>query len=234
MSTLKEVDPIANLLLDSIAGGVMGNRWGESGGNYNAVIGSINASDDLGKKTLSQIYELQRYLLNTKRMPSTAVGRYQFIQRTLKSLVADSGTAESEKFTPGLQDAFGLMLLKRRGYQAWLRKGISDDTFLHNLSCEWASLPDPRNGGKSHYDGDAAGNHASTTLAFMRGVLMEARRLEGKSGSGTADANALIAADLQDLQESLHAAGYYNDDIDGIFGPNTEAALWAWQRQRKG
>jgi peptidoglycan hydrolase-like protein with peptidoglycan-binding domain len=42
---------------------------------------------------------------------------------------------------------------------------------------EWASLPDPQNGGKSHYDNDSAGNHASTSLATFMAVIAKAKTL---------------------------------------------------------
>ena len=42
-----------------------------------------------------------------------------------------------------------------------------------------------------------------------------------------------IAERLKQLQNSLRDAGFYRGIIDGQFGPLTEGALWAWQRNRR-
>lgn len=174
MSTYKN-DPCTDLILDFIAGGVPGNPSGESGGNYNAVIGEIHASDDLGKKALSEIYTLMAVLLARGR-PSSAVGRYQIIRKTLATLQSSKGLGSDALFTPKLQDSLALSLMVGRGYQKWWAGQMSDADFAHGLSCEWASLPDPRNGGASHYDG-VGPNHASTTLPHVMDMLSRARAM---------------------------------------------------------
>lgn len=166
MSTLRIVDPCADVILDFIA------KY-ESAGNYNAVIGNAQSTDDLSALTISDIYLLQSRLLAAGR-PSTAVGRYQIIRKTLQSLVAAGKAANSDKFTPPVQDALGLALLVFRGYQLWRKGIIGDAEFAHRLSMEWAALPDPDNGGKSHYDG-VGPNHAGTTLASVYAMLASAR-----------------------------------------------------------
>lgn len=172
MSTYRERgDPATGILLDCIA-------EHEAGGNYNAVIGDSRATDDLSRKTLDQIYVLMARLL-VKRRPSTAVGRYQIIRNTLRTLQASKKLPGSTLFTPELQDGLALSLLIGRGYSKWRTGAMSDKDFAHSLSCEWASLPDPRNGGKSHYDGIGP-NHAGTTLAHVYDSLRRAR--EAKAG----------------------------------------------------
>jgi muramidase (phage lysozyme) len=170
-------DPATNHLLDFIAGGVPGNPSGESAGCYDATFGDIDGSHygDLSKKSLSEIYQMQDEMLRQNGI-STATGRYQGLKTTIKEYQQKLGLPDSKKFTRALQDDFGFTKMCDRGYSSWWKKSISDDEFMHRLSCEWASLPDPYNGGKSHYDGDSAGNHASTSLDNFRAALREARR----------------------------------------------------------
>lgn len=173
MSTVQ--DPATNLLLDFIAGGVTANPGGESAGNYNAVIGNTHATDDLGQKTFIEIYALQDQLRAAGR-PSSAIGRYQFIKTTLQSLQEKAQFPDDTKFTSAVQDQLAVMLLVRRGYSSWWKGRIDNETFAHNLSLEWASLPDPDNGGKSHYDG-VGPNHASTSLSAVYAMLGQVRGL---------------------------------------------------------
>lgn len=162
MSTLKTKDRQADALLDFIA-------KVESDGNYNAVIGNPHQDQDLARQTIRQIYSLQA-TLSRKSGRSTAVGRYQFLNQTLRILVSHNSITETTKFTPELQDRLALQLLRRRGYNKWQHSLITDVTFAHELSKEWASFPDPLNRGKSHYDG-VAGNHAAYSLDQVYDVL---------------------------------------------------------------
>ena len=166
MTIYKDTDPCTDIILDFIA-------EHESAGNYNAVIGNAKATRDLSRETLAGIYGVMDSLL-IRGLPSTAVGRYQFVRATLQSLAEKAGIGRSDRFTPDLQDRLGWMLLCRRGYRDWWLSTIDDEQFAHNLSLEWASLPDPFNGGKSHYDGIGP-NHAGTTLDAVYAMLVAAR-----------------------------------------------------------
>lgn len=176
MSTLKSSDLCSDIILDFIAGGdnAPGNPSGESDGNYDAVIGNAHATADLGKMTLAQIYALQSQLV-AKGEPSSAVGRYQFISKTLRGLVAALRIASDSLFTPRVEDQLAIELMNEAcHYQDWRAGKIPSETFAHYLSTQWASLPDPRNDGKSHYDG-VGPNHAGTTLAAVYAMLTRAR-----------------------------------------------------------
>lgn len=177
MSTWHGKDNCTDLILDFIAGGVPDNPSGEAFGNYNAYFGRPRSKADLSKKTLKQIYEFQARMLRSDPR-STAIGRYQFLRRTAQGLQKKESLPDSTLFTPELQDRWGWILMVGRGYKSWWRGAISDEEFLSNLSAEWASLPDPFNGGKSHYDGDSVGNHASTTQAKALAMLRRARELQ--------------------------------------------------------
>lgn len=154
----------------------------ESAGNYNAEIGNAKSTRDLSKMTLSQIFlEERRLLLN--HMASDALGKYQIIHPTLATLVARMRLPLATLFTPALQDELAVQLLVGRGYPLWWRKLQSDEMFAHNLSMEWASLPDPYNNGRSHYDGDSAGNHAGRTLLSVYDCLRECREIIRAGGA---------------------------------------------------
>lgn len=204
MSTLKTIDPATDALLDFIA-------EPESGGNYNAVIGDAHATNDLSGLAISGIYLMQADLLARGR-PSSAVGRYQIVRDTLKSILPAAKVSVSERFTPAVQDKLAVALLVRRGYSDWWRGETDDLTFAHQLSLEWAALPDPVNGGKSHYDG-VGPNHAGYTLAEVYAALARVRsliRLENppkpQPGPVTPQIDPALVAEALDVLTRLQAA----------------------------
>lgn len=204
MSTLKGTDPATDLLLDFIA-----DR--ESAGHYNAVIGNARSTDDLSALTITGIYAKQAALLALGR-PSTAVGRYQIIRDTLRGLQASERLDGSERFTPEMQDRLAVALLVRRGYSDWWRGSLDDLNFAHQLSLEWASLPDPLNGGKSHYDGVGA-NHAGYTLPEVYGTLARVRSLiqpetppKPRPGPEAPQIDPALVAEALDVLGRLQAA----------------------------
>lgn len=176
MSTYKGKDDCTDTILDFLAGGVPDNPGGESRGNYNAVIGEVDSTDDLSKWTLGGIKDtLMPYLLNAHpRLNSTATGRYQFIKKTLTAEQAILGLGDDVHFTPEIQDRFAIQDLVGRGYSKWWADTLSDEEFAHNISLEWASEPDPENGGRSHYAGDGV-NSNGTSLANLYAMLGRAR-----------------------------------------------------------
>lgn len=230
MSTFKGSDLCTDLVLDFIAGGVAGNLVGESKGNYNAVIGNLFARDDLGLRTINGIYQLQTQLVASGK-PSSAVGRYQIIQRTLRGLQTKLDLSGNEHFSPEMQDKLAVELLKGRGFSDWWRGEMSDEDFAHGLSCEWASLPDPQKDGRSHYDG-LAGNHASTTLAAVYVMLKQARAAIGGTNPNPAP-TPCPANDNRDLVTDLVRALQRVVDTtpDGKMGPTTYEAVLQAQRR---
>ncbi|WP_210168877.1 D-alanyl-D-alanine carboxypeptidase family protein [Aureimonas sp. D3] len=124
----------------------------EAGGNYNAVFGQPDATRDLGKFTLDAIIA-QQERAKDRGAYSTAIGKYQFLQKTLKGLKEEMGLTGAEPFDPPLQDRLALALLERRGYSAFKAGRLSKRAFALRLSQEWSSLPDP-NTGRSFYHGD--------------------------------------------------------------------------------
>ena len=240
MTTYAQSDPATDHLLDFIAGGVPTNEMGESGGNYNATFGDIDGSTygTLADKNISQIYYMQDDMLNNNGI-STATGRYQALKSTLQEYVNRDGLSTSEMFTERLQDDFGLTKMVDRGYQSWWDGALSDDEFMHRLSCEWASLPDPYNGGKSHYDGDSAGNHASCSLSDFRAAVEHASSLINDSSAGGGrpkppEPEPPLVGVMDDetraiksIQRTLVLTGDLTsrEEIDGLWGSRSQTAL---------
>ena len=91
-------------LLDFIAGP-------ESAGNYNAFYGnSQNQSVNLTGMTLGQVQNFQSDL--ARRTGSSAAGRYQIIQGTLRGLMHEHNLSPDTLFTPELQDRMAISLME--------------------------------------------------------------------------------------------------------------------------
>lgn len=138
---------------------LLGNAEGtDRGRGYNEVMGYGqfgNPSKNLTDMTISEVYSYQRDLVNNGAM-SSAVGRYQFVNSTLKQTVNALGyNPNTTKFTPAVQDALATHQLERRGFSKYLSGDISQTDFMTNLSKEWASLPNPATG-QSYYQGQPA------------------------------------------------------------------------------
>jgi muramidase (phage lysozyme) len=119
---------------------------------YNQIFGN-NKTEPLIQMTIDQVFQLQTKMIKERNLPSSAVGRYQFIRKTLESIVKELKIdTKVTKFDAKLQDRLALVLLERRGLSKFLSGKISERTFQINLAKEWASLPIPN--GKSFYDKD--------------------------------------------------------------------------------
>jgi conjugal transfer mating pair stabilization protein TraG len=152
-------------ILDLIAGP-------ESAGNYNAVYSKANSDVDLSKMSLGEIKEYQKTLL--KQNGGSAIGRYQFIPKTLQAVQKRMGLDDSTPFTPELQDQMATELLKDAGYEKFTAGGLPEEQFANNLSKIWAGLPKDASG-KSYYDG-VAGNKAHVPYEDVLEALSRARQ----------------------------------------------------------
>jgi len=100
---------------------------------------------------------------------SSAVGRYQFIRKTLRDLVARHRVDRRQMFNARTQDFLARMLLNDCNYY----DPDADTTRIGNcVATIWAAFPvftGPK-AGKSHYHG-IAGNRAQTTVPVMRAII---------------------------------------------------------------
>ena len=139
-------------LLD-IIGIAEGSRPGYWEGNpYDLTLGRGKYSKGfkpISQLTLKEIKAVQDHMLKNGAM-SSAVGKYQFIRKTLNRLQNKLNISQDEIFSAEMQDKFAIELLTERGIQKFFQNKISLKTFLRNLSKEWASLPNPDTG-RSYY-----------------------------------------------------------------------------------
>lgn len=130
----------------------------ESGGDYNSVFGmGKSTTRDLSQFTVGEITAMQKSYTD-RGSPSSAVGKYQFLRKTLDSLVKEGVISADDQFTPDVQDQLAVALMKRRGLDDYRAGKITREQYTNNLAKEWAGLPTTN--GMSFYAGD--GLNAST------------------------------------------------------------------------
>lgn len=147
----------------------------ESGGNYNVAYGG--RSVDFTNMSINEVMEWQRDYVNSGS-PSSAAGKYQIINKTLKGLVNEMDLTGEEKFDAGMQDRMAVHLMERRGLSEYLSGEMSEEKFMLNLSKEWASLPKDASGW-SYYAGDGlnkAGVGAPSVIAAIRVTGEQAKK----------------------------------------------------------
>ncbi|WP_339760319.1 hypothetical protein [uncultured Sulfitobacter sp.] len=133
--------------------------WAEAGHHgYDAVQygASVRPAKPPTRMTIDEIYQ---WIEATPNQPH-AIGRYQFIPATLKTLVHELGLSRNTLFTDEVQDRLADILLEDAGYSLFIRRQISRHTFMENLARIWAGFPTST--GRSYYDGHA-GNRAVIT-----------------------------------------------------------------------
>ncbi|MEO9863967.1 MAG: hypothetical protein ABJO29_03460 [Yoonia sp.] len=108
--------------------------------------------------TIGEIYD---WITATPGQPH-AIGRYQFIPPTLRTLTRQAGFNRQTPFTPAVQDELAGILLQDAGLAQFQAGGISRHAFMNNLAKIWAGLP--TSSGRSYYHG-YAGNSATMTWA---------------------------------------------------------------------
>jgi len=184
LQTFRPPEYAAGGLLDFIASGEGGYNSMNQGTIGNSIVGSTHDSSSIiGKKltdmTVSEIIKRQDYLMNPSNPQKSnygafAVGRYQVIPGTMKTIVKQMGIDKNQKFDKKLQDKIGMGLIQYKRPYAWdYIKGKHNDRAgaMKALAAEWASLPDPATG-KSMYGG---GNASSHTVGEVAAALDAAR-----------------------------------------------------------
>ncbi|MEX0337754.1 MAG: hypothetical protein AB3N11_01825 [Arenibacterium sp.] len=116
----------------------------------------------LARPTAMTLAEIDQWIRDTPGQPH-AIGRYQFIPKTLRWLVQRLGLPSDTRFTAQVQDRLADLLLADAGLEDVLRGEIDRITFMRNLARIWAGFPLPN--GQSYYEG-FAGNKA--TMSWRR------------------------------------------------------------------
>jgi hypothetical protein len=208
-------------------------RGFESG--YDVSYGFGKYSPKGGKKlsemTLGEVKQYQEQMLANQRgnkLRSTAVGKYQFIRKTLNATQQKLGLSDDTIFSPEVQDQMGMELLKTRGYDQWRAGKKSDRTFQKSLAQEWASVADP-NTGRSYY-----GQHVGTTDAEIKQAMAAAKSGSAAAAPGPAINDEALKADLSAsglLRQtaSANAAAGAQSDVRTL-AQATEASALALQQ----
>lgn len=147
----------------------------DKGDGYNETLayGKFTGGDvGLTKMTLRQVDALQTKMLKhpDNNWNSSAVGRYQIVRTTLRSIRQTLALEPNELFNEEMQDRMACYLLGVRGIDKWLAGRMSDKTIISNLAAEWASLPMPN--GKGKYGGQHAAVPVSRVEQALQGVKL--------------------------------------------------------------
>lgn len=153
----------------------------DKGRGYNETLGygAYTGGDvNLVGMTLGEIDKLQTKMLRhpKNKFKSSALGRYQIVRTTLRTIKATLGLADTVKFNELTQDQMGCFLLGQRGVDKYLAGRLKEDTLINNLAKEWASFPTTEN--KGYY----AGQHTPIRAERVRKTLAEVkqRHVEGQ------------------------------------------------------
>ena len=169
-----EIDQIDRRLLDLVSGR-------ESAGRYDALYPSTR-DPQIPQLTLAQIDAYQTRRINSG-IASSAIGRYQFIQRTLRGAREIAGIASNVQFSEGVQDYLMIAVLRNsRRLNQWKSGSLSDADFCLQLAREFASVPVPYDTqghhrrvqkGETYYASDGlnrAGHSADAFIACLRDI----------------------------------------------------------------
>jgi peptidoglycan hydrolase-like protein with peptidoglycan-binding domain len=162
------------LKMDSATSGKVGDlldfiaRY-ESNGDYNIMVGSKRGN--LTGMTVAEILDMQKNMI-AKGHESTAVGRYQYIRKTLADTAAQMKMdVNGTKFNEKTQDALAIQTLRTIGLENWLAGNLDDGTFLNKVAQVWASIP--KTSGKSAHAGvgsNKAGVGANVALNTLQDI----------------------------------------------------------------
>lgn len=137
----------------------------ESNGNYNAYFGNAsNRKIDFTAMPIAEVMSWQQQYVK-QGSPSSAVGRYQFLDSTLAGLVNELRLDPRQPFDEPTQDKLAIALVERRGAKEYANEELSREEFAANLAKEWAGLPKiiGDNPHQSYYEGDSL-NSARTSI----------------------------------------------------------------------
>ena len=122
------------------------------------------------RMSLGAVKALQKRMIANqagRKLRSSAIGRYQFIQKTLRACQKAFGHSDNILFSPVIQDKYAAYLLHIRGFDRWRDSKMSTAQFQNNLAKEWASIPNTK--GRSHY-GQGVGISNATLQKALRGA----------------------------------------------------------------
>lgn len=181
MGTQVQITDQERRLLDFVAKGEAAR-----GGDPYASVFPSRIMPEILQMSLEQIFVFQANRTRSRAqggmgLESSAVGRYQFIRKSLQEEVRAAGIPVSTRYNSPCQDFLIINRLKRfRGMNRWLSGAITDQAFCLNLAKEFASIPVPFttrganrtvNAGESFYAG--VGSNRAVGHANVDVILQE-------------------------------------------------------------
>ena len=155
------------------------------GAGYNTPYNGSNITPvqlygkQLSELTLDEVFTWQAASVNAGSA-SSAAGKYQIINKTLKGLVDGAGVVSREdKFSPANQDKLCRKLLQQRGVDGFMSGSKSEASFCLAMAQEWASLPVIQrtqgqkrkvNPGESYYAGDGLNKSRIAPIQLIAAV----------------------------------------------------------------
>jgi len=116
---------------------------GESKGNYDVEYGGKNIK--VTDQSIDDLLAYQNAQRKANGTPAWPVGKYQFVESTLRGLKKELGLKGDEKLTPELQEQMGMALMERRGYSKYKRGEMTFNQFASGMMDEWEALKnDPK------------------------------------------------------------------------------------------
>lgn len=135
------------------------------------------------RPTEMTICEVRNWQLTAaRRQASTAIGLFQIVGGTYRSLLDRVSLPCDTPFNEKTQDMLGLALLMGRGWHDFKAGRMSVEDFAYELAGEWAAFPAPHgeNKGFSRYRGIAGNRH----LVGLDDYMTFLRDLERKIRAG--------------------------------------------------
>lgn len=189
------------------------SRYESSGGGYNQLSSftRVQPGRDLTSMSVNDVLAWQQSNIRAGAA-STAAGRFQIINPTLRSLVEEMGLTGIETFNEDLQNEMAEVLMRRRGLDAWRSGGLSDTDFANNLAREWAGLPvvSGPNRGRSHYSGDGLNGTSANPDEFLA-ILAQTRAATGQAVQA---AVADVIPARTDYLRMVNAGGTRSQELD--------------------
>lgn len=137
--------------------------------NYNAIYWNWNQNIiDFCSMSLNEILSYQKDYKKSRW--SAAIGKYQFMDYTLKDMITRYKLDWNAKFSPEMQDKLAYIKLEERWLNNFKSWSINKKDFQLWLSQEWASIAKD-NTWLSYYHWDNMNNHASNAWKQIFEVL---------------------------------------------------------------
>lgn len=182
--------------------------------NYDGIFGNGGShSPDLISMTIGQVRQYQQGML-ARGAASTAAGRYQIMDTTLRGFVKSGRVSNSTQFSAATQDKLAIALMEQRGLDSYLAGTMSSKQFGHNLSMVWASLPrlDGNHPGQSYYQHDGL-NHAFISVPEIMSAVKSIKAVQQQPAPSPATPKPASKPPAVDMIDALLNAPVTVDNL---------------------